>query len=102
MAEEMQQANLSADADAVIPRLKLSESGTTGLTISNKQILEEANRLFQFPQFIKVVDEMRNDATVASALLAYRTLFGRVDWSIEQPIGATQQQKDRAKFIETC
>lgn len=102
MAEEMQQANLSADADAVIPRLKLSESGTTGLTISNKQILEEANRLFQFPQFIKVVDEMRNDATVASALLAYRTLFGRVDWSIEPPIGATQQQKDRAKFIETC
>ena len=36
---------------------------------------------------------MRNDATVASALLAYRTLFGRVDWSIEPPIGATQQQK---------
>ena len=42
MAEEMQQANLSADADAVIPRLKLSESGTTVFTISNKQILEES------------------------------------------------------------
>lgn len=102
MAEEMQQANLKADGDAVIPRLRLSESGTTGLAISNKQIIEEANQLFRFPQFIKVVNEMRNDATVASALLAYRTLFGRVDWSIEPPIGATQQQKDRAKFIESC
>ena len=91
--KEMQQANLSADADAVIPRLKLSESGTTGLTISNKQILEEANRLFQFPQFIKVVDEMRNDATVASALLAYRTLFGRVDWSIEPQLGLLSSKR---------
>ena len=63
--------------------LNLVRSGITGLTVSNKQILEEANRLFQFPQFTKVVNEMKNDTTVASALLAYKTLIGRVDWNVE-------------------
>ena len=83
MAEELNQQCLQADEGAVVPRIKLSESGITGLTVSNKQILEEANRLFQFPQFTKVVNEMKNDATVASALLAYKTLIGRVDWNVE-------------------
>ena len=98
----MASKSLSQDADAVVPRLKLSESGVSGLVVNNKKIQEEAQRLFQFPQFIKVVNEMKNDATVASCLLAYKTLIGRVDWSIEAPVGATQQQKDRADFIRSC
>ncbi len=99
MAEEQA---LQPDSDAVVPRIKLSESGTTGLAVSNKKILEEANRLFQYPTFIKVVNEMKNDATVAANLLAYKTLIGRVDWSVRPPIGATDVQKQRAEFIETC
>ena len=95
-------SNLKPDSDAVIPRIKLSEYGTTGLRVSNKQIYEEANRLFQYPQFIKVVNEMKNDATVASCLLAGKTLIGRVDWSVQPPVGATDTQKQRAKFIESC
>lgn len=102
MAEELNTKQLQPDSDAVIPRIRLSELGTTGLAVSNKQIIEEANRLFQYPQYVKVVNEMRNDATVASALLAYKTLIGRVDWHIEAPLGATEQQQSRAKFIETC
>ena len=43
---------LQPDSDSVIPRIKLSESGTTGLAVSNKKIYEEANRLFQYPQFV--------------------------------------------------
>ena len=66
------EAALQPDSDAVVPRIKLGESGITGLRQSNKQILEEANRLFQFPQFIKVVNEMRSDATIAANLLAYQ------------------------------
>lgn len=96
------EAALQPDSDAVVPRIKLGESGITGLRQSNKQILEEANRLFQFPQFIKVVNEMRSDATIAANLLAYRTLIGRVEWSVEAPVGATETQKARAEFIESC
>ena len=95
-------SDLSPDEGAVVPRLKLSESGTTGLLVSNKKILEEANRLFQYPQFIKVVNEMRNDATVASCLLAYKTMLGRVEWDVQPPIGASKKQKERAEFIKTC
>ena len=95
-------SDLSPDEGAVVPRLKLSESGTTGLLVSNKKILEEANRLFQYPQFIKVVNEMRNDATVASCLLAYKTMLGRVDWDVQPPVGASKKQKERAEFIKTC
>lgn len=102
MAEELDTQQLQPDSDAVIPRIRLSETGTIGLAVSNKQITEEANRLFQYPQYVKVVNEMRNDATIASALLAYKTLIGRVDWSIEAPLSATPQQKERAKFIESC
>ena len=45
---------------------------------------------------------MKNDATVASCLLAGKTLIGRVDWSVQPPVGATDVQKQRAKFIESC
>lgn len=93
---------LQPDSDSVIPRIKLSESGTTGLAVSNKKIYEEANRLFQYPQFVKVVNEMRNDATVAANLLAYKTLIGRVDWSVKYPVGATETQIKRADFIASC
>lgn len=96
------EAALQPDSDAIVPRLKLAETGITGLRHSNKQILEEANRAFQYPQFIKIVNEMKTDATIAANLLAYRTLIGRVEWSVEPPIGATDVQKSRAEFIETC
>ena len=102
MAEELNQKHLQADNEVVVPRIRLGETGSSGLTVSNKQILEEANRLFQFPQFNKVVNEMKNDATVASALLAYKTLIGRVDWTVEAPVGASDQANERAKFIQSC
>lgn len=93
---------LQPDSNAIVPRLKLAETGITGLRHSNKQILEEANRAFQYPQFIKIVNEMKTDATIAANLLAYRTLIGRVEWSVEPPIGATDVQKSRAEFISSC
>lgn len=102
MAEELNTAMLASDPDAVIPRLKLTENGVTGLITSNGKVIEEANRAFMFPQFIKIVEEMKNDPTVASCLLGYRTLIGRVDWTVEAPVGATPEQLERAKFIQTC
>ena len=93
---------LQPDSDSVIPRIRLGEAGITGLVKRNDQILEEANRLFQYPNFISVVNEMKNDPTVASCLLGQRTLIGRVEWSVEPPVGATETQKSRAKFIESC
>ena len=55
MAEDK---SLQPDSDAVVPRIRLGEVGYNGLLHSNKQILEEANRLFRYPQFTKVVNEI--------------------------------------------
>jgi len=95
-------AGLAADNGAVIPRLSLGESGLVGLRTSNGQILEEANRAFRFPAFLKTVNEMRNDPTIAAALNVYRMMLTRVDWTVQPPQDASETEKQRAAFIESC
>ena len=95
-------STLQPDENAVVPRLRLSEQGYAGLRVSNKQILEEANRVFAFPAFLKTVSEMRSNPTVAAAFNVYRMLISRVQWTVEPPEGATDTQKARAKFVQQC
>jgi hypothetical protein len=95
-------AGLSADSDASLPRVRFSEQGFSGLRVTNKQILEEANRVFQFPAFLKTVSEMRANPTVAAAFNVYRMLISRVKWTVEPPENATDDQKARAKFVQQC
>lgn len=95
-------ASLQPDDSAIVPRIRLSEVGFTGLRVNNKTILEEAQRIFRYPDMLKVVSEMRINPTVAAALNAYKMLIGRVKWDIKPPTGATQEQIDRAKFVEQC
>jgi hypothetical protein len=99
---ELKAASLASDEGAVIPRISLGEVGTTGLHHTSKRITEEANRAFQYPQFLKIVEEMRSNPTVAAALLIYKMMLGRVEWAVEAPVDATDEQKERAKFIESC
>lgn len=96
------EAGLTADSDATIPRIRLGEQGFVGLRVSNKQIMEEANRAFRYPQFFKTVNEMRNNPTVAAAFNVYRMLISRVKWTVEAPANATAEQKARAKFVQQC
>jgi hypothetical protein len=95
-------AGLQSDSGAVIPRVSLGESGFIGLRTSNGQILEEANRAFRFPAFLKTVNEMRNDPTIAAALNVYRMMINRVDWKVEPPVDATETEKQRADFVASC
>lgn len=93
---------LSPDADAAIPRIKLGEIGFPGLRVMNKQIIDESNRAFRFPAFLKTVAEMKNSPTIATALNMYHQMLGRVKWTVEAPVGATSEQLARAKFVEQC
>lgn len=95
-------AGLAADSGAVIPRLNLSEVGLTGLTVTNGAIIEEANRVFRYPQFLKTVNEMRTDPTVNAALNVYRMMMTRVKWTVQPPENATESDKARAKFVQSC
>ena len=102
MAADTATSALSPDGDATIPRIRLTETGFTGLRVLNKQIIEETNRAFRFPSFLKTVDEMRINPTVATALNVYKMMLGKVKWTVAAPIGATAQQLERAKFVESC
>lgn len=93
---------LAADEGQAIPRLSLSEVGWAGLRVSNKTILEEKQRTFQWPQLLQVCEEMSCDPTISTAFNVYNMLMSRIDWYVEPPEHATEQEKERAKFVESC
>lgn len=95
-------AGLAADSGSVIPRLNLAETGFVGLRTTNGTIIEEANRVFRYPQFLKTVNEMRTDPTVAASLNIYRMMITRVKWTVEPPMNATDTDKKRAAFAQSC
>lgn len=95
-------AGLAADSGVVIPRINLSEVGLTGLAVTNGTIIEEANRVFRYPQFLKTVNEMRTDPTVNAALNVYRMMMTRVKWTVQPPDNATSTDKQRAAFVQSC
>ena len=92
---------LTADSGVPIPRMKMSEVGTTGLKISSGIIYEEARRELRWPESIKTYNEMRKDTTISAAIKAYELMISRVKWSVKPCKDATPQQKLRAEFIES-
>jgi hypothetical protein len=94
-------AGLAADPGVAMPRISLQEQGFVGLRTTNGAIIEEANRAFRFPQFLKVVSEMRTDPTIGAALNVYRMLLKRPKWSVKPPEKATETEKKRAKALES-
>jgi hypothetical protein len=101
MAEEST-AYRAVDKDTSLPRLKLGEVGFTGLRVRNKQIIEETNRIFQFPQFCNLVHEMRLSPPVATALNAYKNTMNRSEVDVVVDADADDILKERAEFIKEC
>lgn len=100
-APEGVSANLKPDKDVSIPRIKLGEVGVNGLRVAKHYILEESNRVFRYPAFIKTVNEMRNNPTVGAAMNVYRFMITRVKWSVKPPPEADEKDKERAEIIQS-
>lgn len=100
--KQPENAALEADPEQVVPRISLSEVGFSGLRVTNRQIIEEKQRTFIWPQMLQVVEEMSADPTVSTAFNVYNMLMSRIDWCVEPPEGATDAEKERAKFVESC
>jgi len=98
---EMETESLSP-GDATAPRIKLGEVGTTGLKISNKQILEESKLELRWPAVIKTYKNMQKDATISSAINLFRMMLARIEWDVKAPKNATPTQEKRAQFIKQC
>jgi hypothetical protein len=69
--------------------------------VYNRQVLEESQRAFRYPAFIKTVNEMRNNPTVGAAMNVYRMMISRVKWAVTPPKGADEISIQRAKLVET-
>lgn len=88
--------------DTSLPRLKMSEIGQVGLRTAGKQVVEELDKKFRFPELLITVEDMKKNPTLAAGLHLYRMMLGRVGWRVEVPVGASDVTKERAKFLTTC
>lgn len=93
---------LEADEGVSVPRLALGEVGITGLKIASKQILEEKNKIFRWPNILSVKEEMSADPTVSTAFNVYRMMLNGVEWCVEPPKNASDIEKARAEFAQSC
>lgn len=84
------------------PRLKMGEVGTVGLKVSNDQIYEEMKKELRWPVVITTYKQMGYDATISSALELFEMMLSRVQWTVDAPVDATEEQKKKARFIEQC
>jgi hypothetical protein len=92
---------LVADEGTTIPRLSLKETGYIGLKVSSGQIMQESQRAFRFPHFIKTVDEMRNNTTIGAAMNVYRFMLTRPRWYVKCSPVATEKELARAEVVES-
>lgn len=95
-------AALAADPGLPIPRISLGESGFIGLRTIWGRVIDDPSRAFHHPNFYRTVREMLNDAVIASAFNTYRMLLSRVKWTVEPPEDPTDEDKARAKFVQSC
>ncbi len=89
---------MAADDGVVVPRLSLSEVGFTGLRTSNGRILQEQQQAFRYPHLIPVINEMKNNPTVSSALNVYNYMMTRKKWTVK---GKSELSEERAEIITT-
>ncbi len=92
---------LAQDDGVTIPRLALGEQGFIGLRTINGRIFAEANQAFNYPQYIKTVNEIRHNPTVGSAMNVYRMMLSRVNWKIADHPEADEKDKARAAILRT-
>lgn len=95
-------AALAADDGMPVPRMQLGETGFVGLRTVFGRVIDDPTRAFHWPNFYRTVRDMMNDAVIASAFNTYRMLLSRVKWTVEPPVDATDQEKERAKFVQSC
>lgn len=83
-----------------LPEEVLIKHGKTGTEILSGMIQEEYNNDLQFPDSVKIYDEMRrSDATVAAVLKALKNPLLSAEWDI-QAGGETDKDKEIAAFVD--
>lgn len=99
MAEE--KLSLSTGA-ATIPNIRLTEVGTTGLSVNDGRVEEQVRKELRWPHVIKTYKNMYNDPMINAAVNLIEMMIAKVDWKVTAPENATPEQLSKTKFIEQC
>ena len=85
-----------------LPRMTLGERGSLGLKVDGGVVYEEYMKDLIWPNSIRTYKNMSLDPVIDSVMKVIRAYIRTVSWTVEPPKGATEEQKTRAKFIESC
>lgn len=102
MARKASQAEVTKAITEDIPRFKLAEIGYVGLNVSSGIAQEELKKELNFPNSIITYKQMSYHAVIAAALALYEVMVTKVEWKVQPPEDATQEEIDRANFINEC
>lgn len=83
-------------------RFRLGEIGYSGLSIFNGVTNEEAKRELNWPTSADTYKEMSYHTAVNACLSLYDNLISKVTWRVVPPKDATEQEKNEAKFVDSC
>lgn len=99
----MSEENLNlAKGDEPIPTIRMSEIGTTGLEVIDSQVDEQIKKELQWPESSLVYKKMSNDPIVRSGISLIEMMIGKIDWEVEEPENATEDQIKKTNFIRQC
>lgn len=94
--EELQKAANPLDTPE---RFRLGELGYQGLSIFNGVSNSEIKRELNWPYSIDTYKQMSYHSSINSALTMYENIIGKVDWKVQPPLDATEEEKEQAKRI---
>jgi hypothetical protein len=83
----------------VIPPLRFSEQGYTGLKVVAGIPFEECQRELTFPRSIDTFKKMAKDGTIAPALSLVEMMIAKVPWTVEIPKGYEKELTGKAEFL---
>jgi hypothetical protein len=79
----------------------MSQSGYIGLNIFDGISNDELVRDLNFPTSVKTFKQMSYHPAINAPLTLYQNLISKVTWRVVPPADATEEEKERAKIIES-
>jgi hypothetical protein len=87
--------------DNPIPRIRLGEIGSTGLSVRSGNIYDETRKELRHPYWCKEVKKMLNDAVIGAAIETYKMWLARSEVEVI-PYSDSVEDIKRANFIKEC
>lgn len=83
------------------PKIRLSQTGNSGLRVIAGMIAEEENRALRWPFAMQTYSQMLKDATIAPAVAAVEMAVAQVPWTVVATPGKEEEQAKQVNFLKS-